>query len=422
MAFYTRQINKVCSLKTIITAIFFDFCCSKTIMSFYKNNSILKILVGTMSILIVVISMLYSQYLAKQLKDREEATVSLFVEAIKLIAKNLSDDSNNLPDNTMESLVLEAFNGIMPVILEDDTGQLNGFNYPNEDDNNNQDFLLERKTKLLESGFSPIIGYGSSRFVYYEHSTLYVLIKNFPIAQILLLSTFVGFGYLTLRSSKRSEENRIWAGMAKETAHQLGTPISAIIGWIEHLKDISKNQPEQLEVVDELQNDVDRLELIADRFSKIGSKPDLKKINIIKELDHAKKYMQRRASKKTIFEFPDADNNVIYCNINSHLFNWVVENLLRNSLDAMEGKGKISAKVFSSNGMANIEITDTGKGIPPNQFKSIFKPGYTTKKRGWGLGLSLAKRIVENYHNGKIFVKNSKPNEGTTISILLPLT
>lgn len=393
-------------------------------MSFYKNNSLLKILVATMSILIVIISMIYSQYLAKQLKDREEATVSLFVEAIKLITNdnNLSDDNSSITDNTMESLVLEAFNGIMPVVLEDDTGQLAGYNYPKEEDNHNQEFLLERKTKLIEKGFKPINGYGSSRYVYYEHSRLYVLIKNFPIAQILLLGTFVGFGYLLLRSTRKSEENRIWAGMAKETAHQLGTPISAIIGWIEHLKDISNDQPDQLEVVDELQNDVDRLELIADRFSKIGSKPDLKKINIIEELEKSKNYMQRRASKKIIFDFPLAENNIIYCNINSHLFNWVIENLLRNSLDAMEGKGKISAVVFSENGMAHIEITDTGKGMSPNQFKRIFKPGFTTKKRGWGLGLSLAKRIVENYHNGKIFVKNSKPNEGTTFSILLPLT
>lgn len=377
-----------------------------------------------MSILIVIISMIYSQYLAKQLKDREEATVSLFVEAIKLITgdNNLSDDNNSVTDNRMESLVLEAFNGIMPVILEDDVGHLVGYNYPNEENNNDQAFLLERKTNLLEKGFKPINGYGSSKFVYYEHSSLYILIKNFPIAQMLLLTTFVAFGYLLLSSTRKSEENRIWAGMAKETAHQLGTPISAIIGWIEHLKDISNNQPDQLEVVEELQNDVDRLELIADRFSKIGSKPDLKKINIIKELDLAKTYMQRRASKKITFNFPSIEQTPVHCNINSHLFNWVIENLLRNSLDAMEGTGRISASILCENGMAHIEVSDTGKGIAPNQFKSIFKPGFTTKKRGWGLGLSLAKRIVENYHNGKIFVKNSKPNEGTTISIILPLT
>lgn len=390
-------------------------------MSFYKNNSTLKILLAAMGILIVTISMIYSNYLAEQLKEREESTVGLFVEAMQLVVLDTDGKSGNERGREMELSTLSTFSGIMPIILEDEFGNLVGHNYPNEDDNTDQEFLSRRKAKLINSGFVPINGNGYAKRIFYEHSRLYKLIKYFPIAQVILLSTFILFGYYFLLSTRKSEENRIWAGMAKETAHQLGTPISAIIGWIEHLKLISNDQPEHNEVVVELQKDVDRLELIADRFSKIGSNPDLKKINIIEELQGSMNYMERRASKKIEFDFPSLTESKVYCNINVHLFNWVIENLLRNSLDAMSGKGRISANVFSEHNMVHIELSDTGKGIPANQFKSIFKPGFTTKKRGWGLGLSLAKRIVENYHSGKIFVKNSKTNEGTTFAILLPM-
>jgi signal transduction histidine kinase len=390
-------------------------------MSFYKNNSTLKMLLAAMGILIVTISMFYSNYIAKQLEEREKSTVTLFVQAVILVSKDTQSKTENEKGREMELAILSTFNGIMPIILEDELGDLKGYNYPDEENNNNQEFLSQRKAKLINSGFVPINGYGSSKRIFYEPSRLYKFIKYFPLAQVLLLGTFILFGYYFLLSTRRSEENRIWAGMAKETAHQLGTPISAIIGWIEHLKLISNGNPEHNEVVVELQKDVDRLELIADRFSKIGSTPDLEKINIVEELEGSMHYMQRRAAKKVVFDFPSGKELKFYCNINVHLFNWVIENLLRNSLDAMNGKGKISADVFTENNMVHIELTDTGKGIPASQFKTIFKPGFTTKKRGWGLGLSLAKRIVENYHNGKIFVKNSKSDEGTTFAILLPM-
>ena len=386
-------------------------------MSFYKNNSTLKMLLAAMGILIVTISMFYSNYIAKQLEEREKSTVTLFVQAVTLVLEDTQSKAENDKGREMELAILSTFNGIMPIILEDELGDLTGYNYPDEENNSNQEFLSQRKAKLINSGFVPINGYGSSKRIFYEPSRLYKLIKYFPLAQVLLLGTFILFGYYFLLSTRRSEENRIWAGMAKETAHQLGTPISAIIG----LKLISNGQPEHNEVVVELQKDVDRLELIADRFSKIGSTPDLKKINIVEELECSMHYMQRRAAKKVVFDFPSGKELKLYCNINVHLFNWVIENLLRNSLDAMNGKGKISANVFRENNMVHIELSDTGKGIPANQFKTIFKPGFTTKKRGWGLGLSLAKRIVENYHNGKIFVKNSKSDEGTTFAILLPM-
>ena len=201
---------------------------------------------------------------------------------------------------------------------------------------------------------------------------------------------------------------------------RLGTPISAILGWVEYLKDNYADQPDQLDVLNELTKDVDRLELVADRFSKIGSEPVLKPADIFIELYEVKEYLQRRASRKIVFNFkaPDAE---IFAMINKHLFAWVIENLIRNSLDAMDGKGTISCKVFKQNNYVCIELSDTGHGIPSHKFKSVFRPGYSTKKRGWGLGLSLAKRIIEEYHKGKIYVKSSKPNEETTFAIILPL-
>ncbi|MBK8670411.1 MAG: HAMP domain-containing histidine kinase [Saprospiraceae bacterium] len=232
---------------------------------------------------------------------------------------------------------------------------------------------------------------------------------------------YIALGYFLFSSSRKAEQNRVWAGMAKETAHQLGTPISAILGWIEYLKDSFTEQPDKLDVIYELNKDVERLELVADRFSKIGSEPVLQNANIYDELIEVKDYLQRRAPRKINFDFTKPEQD-IHVKINKHLFAWVIENLVRNSLDAMDGKGTISCKVSSQNNYVSIDISDTGSGIPSAKFKSVFQPGYSTKKRGWGLGLSLAKRIIEEYHKGKIYVKSSKPYEETTFTINLPVS
>ncbi len=387
-------------------------------MDFYKNNSSAKLLLALLGLIIVITTMVYSQYLAKQLKEREEATMELITQAISIVANTNAPQQDNI---IMENLILDEFHGILPTILEDETGRLEGFNYWRPELNENQEFLNKRKLKLLKDGFEPIKGFGNSNFIYYEHSRLYTLISLFPIAQILLISTFIVLGYVVFAASKKSEQNRIWAGMAKETAHQLGTPTTAILGWIEHLKDISKGNEEYYEVIAELKNDVDRLDLIADRFSKIGSKPDLTSKNIVLELHACKTYMEKRASKRVNFNFPSTDQNPVLCQLNSHLFSWVIENLLRNALDAMDGNGEIRVTLEITDKKAIINISDTGKGISHTNYKNVFKPGFTTKIRGWGLGLSLAKRIIENYHKGKIFIKSSKPNEGTTFAIELPL-
>jgi signal transduction histidine kinase len=240
------------------------------------------------------------------------------------------------------------------------------------------------------------------------------------LVQFILIATFILFGYLGLSSARRSEQNQVWVGMAKETAHQLGTPISAIIGWIDHLKMKHERDAETQDILLELEKDVDRLELITERFSKIGSAPALQAVNIAVELDKCRSYMQKRSSRQ--IDFPTPNSDVANVMINPPLFDWVIENLLRNALDAMEGKGKITATIAEDKRFVFIELSDTGKGIPAGKHKIVFEPGYTTKKRGWGLGLSLAKRIIEDYHKGKIYISRSAPNEGTTFTIRLSKT
>ena len=381
----------------------------------YSKRQWWKIVLAVIGLIIVLITMYYSNYLAEKLAENEKNNVELYVEYLNLASANPTSGE----DLQFELLFIEKSNKI-PIILENESGILEGNYFLPEERNQDQEFLKKRKAAFLKSGKEPIETSGYASFIYYENSRLYKLITYFPIIQVLLLGAFIGLGYFFFSTSRKAEQNRVWAGMAKETAHQLGTPISAILAWIDHLKELNVGREDELEIIDELSNDVNRLELIADRFSKIGSKPKLTAINIYEELETCRKYMQRRASKKMVFEFPDPTGQQLNVNINQHLFDWVIENLIRNSLDAMGAVGKIIAVIKEENNFVVIDITDTGKGIPINKQKTVFEPGFTTKRRGWGLGLSLAKRIIEDYHKGKIFVKNSKINEGTTFTIKLP--
>lgn len=364
---------------------------------------------------ILVATILYSNYLAEKLRYNEEKNINIYIGAIYELIK---PDSLGC-DFTFASEIQNSFP--LPVITEDEMGLLEGVNF-NKRENGDQKFLNKQKDEFLASGKQPIIGPGGyAKYIYYFNSPLLNYIKLFPLVQGLLVGLYIALGYFLFSSSKRAEQNRVWAGMAKETAHQLGTPISAIIGWIEYLRDSLQDDPAHLEVLNELNKDVDRLELVADRFSKIGSEPVLQDADIFGELTEVKEYLQRRSPRKVSFHFVEPEGE-IRAMINKHLFAWVIENLVRNSLDAMDGKGIISCKIYKQNNYVCIDLSDTGHGIPSGKFKSIFYPGYSTKKRGWGLGLSLAKRIIEEYHKGKIFVKSSKPDEETIFSIVLPLT
>jgi signal transduction histidine kinase len=247
------------------------------------------------------------------------------------------------------------------------------------------------------------------------------MLEWYPYIQLLLITAFVGLGYWGFSAARRAEQNQVWLGMAKETAHQLGTPITAILGWVETLKAVNEDRADNQEMLHELGKDVSRLELVADRFSKIGATPELSPVNLYDELESCRAYMQRRAPRRVSFHFPnpfECDPLVVF--LNPPLFDWVIENLLRNAIDAMEeGKGSITATVYREGKWACVDIADTGKGIQSGKFKTVFKPGYSTKTRGWGLGLSLSKRIIAEYHRGKIFVKKSEPGKGTTFTVKL---
>ncbi|NND30938.1 MAG: HAMP domain-containing histidine kinase [Saprospiraceae bacterium] len=385
-------------------------------MNFYQRKGAWKVYMLVAGVLTMIVVMLYTSFLATNLRIGERNKVELLVKAYEDLAKDM-DDVNR--DVTFSSDIIERNRTIPLIMLNEQTNEVTAQNFPNVVNEN--DIWLELE-KIRKNGGQPIIfeGEGTRQSVYYKESTLLTYITYFPYVILLFLLAFMGMGYLGLSSARQAEQNRVWVGMAKETAHQLGTPISAIVAWIEHLRGMSEDKPDQLEILDELTNDVARLDLIADRFSKIGSAPNLESKDIYRELEKAKIYMQRRASRRVKFQFPDVGSEPKYVNINAPLFNWVMENLLRNALDAMDGEGLIKAEVYEDHGMVAIDVSDTGKGIPSSKQKTVFQPGFTTKKRGWGLGLSLAKRIIEEYHEGKIFVKHSEQNHGTTFTIKLP--
>ena len=359
--------------------------------------------------------MLYTSFLAAKLKEGEEKSVQLYALAIEDISKPTSEYIEISTQLTLDFKI--------PAILTDSKDNISSAVNFSEKQNEDTVFLRRQLNEIKANGYKPIeikTEYLNQK-VYYKNSKLYTYLTFFPYIQLLLLSVFIGMGYLGISAARKSEQNRLWVGMAKETAHQLGTPISAIIAWIEHLKVMAEESPDQLEVLKELNNDVQKLERVADRFSKIGSVPVLTSHDVFQLLENTRFYMSKRAPRKVEFFFPDfPPQHPNHIKINAPLFDWVLENLIRNALDAMEGKGSISAEVYEDPHHVFIDVSDTGKGMSSKQASNIFKPGFTTKARGWGLGLSLSKRIIEEYHGGKIFVKKTAPGKGTTFTIRLP--
>ncbi len=375
-----------------------------------------KTYVVLIGILVLTVSMLYTAFLAAKLKEGEEKSVQLYALAIQDLAHNSSTD--NISDVSLQ--LTQDFK--IPAILTDSKDEIiDAVNF-GEHENRDTVFLRKQLHEIKRSGYKPIEIENQfiRQRVYYKNSLIYTYLTYFPYVQLLLLAVFVGMGYLGLSAARRSEQNRLWVGMAKETAHQLGTPISAIVAWIEHLKSMTEGNQDQTEVLNELGNDVKKLERVADRFSKIGSVPVLVPHNIYLLLENIRAYMRRRAPRKVIFTFPEfPGENTLVVDVNAPLFDWVLENLIRNALDAMEGKGEIGAEVYEDADYVYIDVSDTGKGMTSGQASKIFRPGWTTKSRGWGLGLSLSKRIIEEYHGGKIFVKKTAPGKGTTFTIRL---
>jgi signal transduction histidine kinase len=396
-------------------------------MDIYTRKSQWKWYLAAGGTAIVIISLLYTRYLADRLAEREDQQAAQFAEAIRQVARmNLDTSTVNL-DLTLQLMIIEQ-NNTVPVILLDETNRIEA--YRNIDDRN----LDEMDTLLVRQALERMVAAGADTIpivlppdidkkLIYSHSNLLAMLEWYPFIQLILIAAFIAFGYMGFSAARRAEENLVWLGMAKETAHQLGTPISAILGWVEALRSVNEDNAVNLEMLQELNTDISRLELVADRFSKIGSHPELYPVNIFALLDENRDYMQRRAPRKVTFDFPGpAENEPKTVKVNKHLFDWVLENLLRNAIDAMEGGiGVITAKVYEEPGFVCFDLSDTGKGIPANRLKTVFKPGYSTKTRGWGLGLSLSRRIVEQYHKGKIFVKQSEVGKGTTFTVKLPV-
>ncbi|MCS7036588.1 MAG: HAMP domain-containing sensor histidine kinase [Saprospiraceae bacterium] len=391
-------------------------------MDIYTRKSRWKWYLAAAGVAIVIISLLYTRYLADQLVERENQQAAQFAEAMRQISR--LDQSLNC-DLTLPTRVI-ADNNTIPVIVLDETRRIEMYRNIGSSDSLSPQDLQKALARMVEEGADTILVSlppDIDKLVIYSHSNLLALLRLYPYVQLFLIATFITFGYLAFSAARRAEENLVWLGMAKETAHQLGTPITAILGWIEALKANNEDNPANLEMLTELQNDVNRLELIADRFSKIGSQPELHPVNLYAELAACRDYMRRRAPRKVTLDFPDpAQHEPLTVHINPPLFDWVMENLLRNAIDAMEGgAGVISVVVRKEPHAVCIDVSDTGKGIPSSKFQTIFKPGYSTKTRGWGLGLSLSKRIIERYHGGKIFVKSSELGKGSTFTIRLPL-
>lgn len=379
-----------------------------------------KILLVVAAIVIAVASLVVSHFLTKDLEAEERNKMEVWAEAMRSL--------NKADENTDLSLVLKVLNenNTIPVIVMDSNGNVSEFRNLNISADNYDDSLRVASDigkRLKASGRDIRINLNTDDpaarddyiDVVYDDSLMLKRLAIYPFVQLGVVMLFVVIAIFALLTSKRAEQNKVWVGLSKETAHQLGTPISSLMAWIEILKE---SYPDD-SLIPEMDKDVKRLQLIADRFSKIGSLPEPVPSSLNDVLGHVIEYMDRRTSKKVrmVKDFPDHD---IIVNLNASLFEWVIENLSKNAVDAMGGgPGTITLHVEEAPGKAVIEVSDTGKGIRKKDISNVFRPGFTTKKRGWGLGLSLAKRIVEEYHKGKIFVKSSEVGKGTTFRIEL---
>lgn len=323
-------------------------------------------------------------------------------------------------DSLTRSFISEVVSNTasVPVIYTDSTkhnivasGNIDSLTLADETLLNKRIIKMSEENKPIEIELEE----GVKHYIFYEESLLLKQLKYYPYVQFTAIGIFLIIAYSLFSTARKSEQNQVWVGMSKETAHQLGTPISSLMAWVELLK--SKKVDES--IVTELNRDVDRLNTIAERFSKVGSEPSLQAENIVQVIENFIDYMKKRSSKNITFEIKSSLKESTMANLNVPLFEWVIENLCKNAIDAMDGKGKINIDIFENEKNIIIDFSDTGKGIPKGKLKTVFEPGFTTKKRGWGLGLSLCKRIIENYHKGKISVKKSEPNQGTIFRIVL---
>ncbi len=382
-------------------------------MASQKNSQTIRWAVIITSFIIVALILWNTYDFFKKFKTEERAKMEILAKAYERFSSADLD-----AEISLESKIIGSNHNI-PMIITNEKDSITEWSNLDIEKSKNLKFLWKQLSIMKGQNKPIVISYFDKKetitlLIYYRNSDLLTKLKYYPVALILILFLFASVIYLFFKSNKVAEQNKLWTGMAKETAHQIGTPLSSLLAWIEILR--LENTDEN--TVKEIENDVHRLNTIAERFSKIGSMPILKKLDIVDITISSFNYLKSRSSKQVEFIFK-APKKEISANINRQLFSWVIENVVKNAIDAMEGKGKIVLDITENEKNVNITITDTGKGIPKNLQQQIFSPGFTTKKRGWGLGLSLAKRIIEDYHNGKISVLKSELNKGTTFTITL---
>jgi signal transduction histidine kinase len=381
-------------------------------MSFFMKNWLsnnLYTLILTILLVIVVLSVTFTTRLANKFAEEEYRKIELWAEATRQLIMADEDDNIDLILSVMEG------NTTIPVYMVDSAHQLLLSRNVREPKHNKEEFYQQRINNLRLSQEPIVVQVNEevTQYIYYEDSILLRRLYWFPYVQLAVIVAFIAIAVIALIMAQRSEQNSLWVGLSKETAHQLGTPISSLNAWNELLKATYPNDA----LLPQMDEDIRRLQMIAERFSKIGSQPTLNQEALLPIVQSAMEYMRVRTSNKITYTLhADTDCQVMVC---KPLFEWVIENLCKNAIDSMEGKGEITLSLTKQENKVNLDITDTGKGIDRRHFKTIFKPGYTSKKRGWGLGLSLAKRIIEDYHRGKLFVKQSQIGVGSTFRITL---
>lgn len=362
-----------------------------------------------LAVLIAASAIFFANRLTQSLAEEEKKKVDVIKQALEIVAT----EDENIP--VVVYTILNS-NETIPLIQTDAQDSIINFNNIDTSGNGGQAYLL-KQLQILKSMHSPVeirISETERQLVYYGESKLLKQLRYFPFVLLVILFLFLLLVVFYISSSNRQLQDRVWVGMSKETAHQLGTPLTSLVAWIEYLKDTGVEKV----ALQEMLKDVERLQLIADRFSKIGSIPKLEEEDLLLRLRGIMAYMEKRASKQVRFRL-ECDRPAVRVLVSGPLFDWVIENLIRNSLDAMDGKGEILIRVTDEGLQTLIDVRDTGKGIAPANSKKVFHPGFSTKKRGWGLGLSLARRIIQEYHHGEIFVKRSELGKGTTFRIIL---
>jgi signal transduction histidine kinase len=363
---------------------------------------------------IVIGTIFYSQYLARKIAREEREKVQAWAEAVQFTINAPADVDTRLASSII------THNTDIPIIETNENDSIISFVNLDSGKIARDPEYLSRKLRQLKSGNAPIREVdplnNKSNLYYYGDSVLLQEVRYYPIVQLFIVALFLLYTLYNMHIRNKSTQNQLWAGMAKETAHQLGTPLSSLEGWVEMMKENRDND----KIVSEMEKDVHRLKLVSERFSKIGSIPKLENKNLVFQVQQVVDYIRKRAPEKVHFKVDIHGNDQMNVMISESLFDWVMENLLKNALDAMEGKGEITIDMQSNAKHVVIDVTDTGKGISAANLNRVFKPGFTTKKRGWGLGLTLSKRIIENYHKGQLYVRHSEAGKGTTFRIMIP--